>query len=201
MYKLLFRHNGRPNSPLIRQKHEMIRKCLTFDCYFPLWSLVSFNLQVAVSKAVIAGSGLSLLKQDFVVGEGVVSVLVVSVCVMWLSCESHVRFSVCMVCIMWPSCESHVILQTVDKGDSVDVKYTGWIFDNGIGKVYTYMYMYMYMYVSIYMYMYIHVCNVLPSLSWGCDYYFCKKYRIARENLAIWWICREIAKLKPRQIS
>lgn len=25
--------------------------------------------------------------------------------------------------------------QTVDKGDSVDVKYTGWIFDNGIGKV------------------------------------------------------------------
>lgn len=25
--------------------------------------------------------------------------------------------------------------QTVDKGDSVDVKYTGWLFDNGIGKV------------------------------------------------------------------
>ena len=32
MCKLLLR----PNSPLIRQKHEMIRKCLTSDCYFPL---------------------------------------------------------------------------------------------------------------------------------------------------------------------
>ena len=27
---------GRPNSSLIRQKHEMIRKCLMSDCYFPL---------------------------------------------------------------------------------------------------------------------------------------------------------------------
>ena len=34
MCKLLLRHNGRPNSPLIRQKHEMIRKCLTSGCYF-----------------------------------------------------------------------------------------------------------------------------------------------------------------------
>ena len=34
------------------------------------------------------------------------------------------------------SCDHYVIPpQTVDKGDSVDVKYTGWLFDNGIGKV------------------------------------------------------------------
>ena len=34
------------------------------------------------------------------------------------------------------SCDHHVIPpQMVDKGDSVDVKYTGWLFENGIGKV------------------------------------------------------------------
>ena len=32
-------------------------------------------------------------------------------------------------------CDGHVI-QTVDRGDSVDVRYTGWLFENnGIGKV------------------------------------------------------------------
>ena len=36
MFTFLFRHNGRSNSSLIRQKHEMVRKCQMSDCYFPL---------------------------------------------------------------------------------------------------------------------------------------------------------------------
>ena len=39
MCELLLKHNGRPKSPLIRQKYEMVRKCLMSDCYFPLWSI------------------------------------------------------------------------------------------------------------------------------------------------------------------
>ena len=34
MCKLLLIHNGRPNSPSITQKHEMIRKCPMSDRYF-----------------------------------------------------------------------------------------------------------------------------------------------------------------------
>ena len=38
-----------------------------------LCSLVSLSLQVAVCKAVVAGSSLSLIKQDLVIGSGSVS--------------------------------------------------------------------------------------------------------------------------------
>ena len=40
MCELLLRHNGRPNSLLIRQKHEMIRKCPMSNCYFQLCIIV-----------------------------------------------------------------------------------------------------------------------------------------------------------------
>jgi FK506-binding protein 15 len=73
-----------------------------YDDQRQAWSLhfsseedaVKLAKEVAVCKAVVAGSSVSLIKQDLVVGER----------------------------------------PAVDKGDSVDVKYTGWLFENGIGK-------------------------------------------------------------------
>ena len=55
MCKLLLRHNGRPNNHLIRQKHEMVRKCPMSDCYFQLCILVgmpSSNKNVHVIQEV-----------------------------------------------------------------------------------------------------------------------------------------------------
>ena len=69
-------------------------------------------------KACAAGSSLSLIKQDLFIGEGTVSasyfILEVSL--------SHLQYL--------------AVFQAVAKGDSVDVKYTGWIFENNtFGKV------------------------------------------------------------------
>ena len=61
MCKLLLRRNGRPNSPLIRQKYEMIRKCLMSDCYFLLC--------VCVSKSIWADYGLKVFGEGGREGE------------------------------------------------------------------------------------------------------------------------------------
>ena len=73
--------------------------------------------QIAVCKACAAGSSLTLIQQDLLLGEGTVSVA-------GSSSQSH-----CNAPCSLP-------LQCIAKGDSVDVKYTGWAFENNtVGKV------------------------------------------------------------------
>ena len=53
MCELLLRHNGRP---LIRQKHEMIRKCLMSDCYFSLWYFLIIRTCILITQ--VSGTAL-----------------------------------------------------------------------------------------------------------------------------------------------